>query len=352
VSGWALHQGVDPIQHLGGTLIDVHHSGGGDNDTNMIIVPDAGSVGLLKNGKGKDNQRSEIECEVNVTEDGDGRRKFEPWVASMLHLQVTAIGVWVDDVGHDDKTEIHPMDLIIARVESSALHTDWIGELARQQGLRVGTTLFAYRYAAASDHRSVFFGDGRTALSNRTRATKVTLAFPTRPIGPTSPQIQVRSGGARNAGSHFDNVAINGNTANVNLVVTVKDRDHGGPGFDLAEVALFWAGTHHLEYNPTDLDFGQTLVRRFVTRQVTIDNIGSEPVTLTVAGSRPGSAFVWAAVPTTTLPAGGSLRITATFTPTTAGTFIDQMSVVSNAEGSPQAVRLEGRGIRFGGGFS
>jgi hypothetical protein len=342
VSGWALHQGVDPIQQLGGTLIDVHHSGGGDDDTNMIIVPDADSMGLLANRNGTANQNSEIECEVNVTEDGDGRAKFEPWVSSMLGLHVTAIGVWADDVGHENKTEIHPMDLIFARVESSALPIDWIADLAAQHGLQVGTTLFAYRYAAASDDRSDGLGGGRPPFSDQTRTTSVRLAFPDLPIGATSPQIQVRSGGARNAASHFDDVAVDGNTATVNLVVTVKDAHHEGPGFDLAEVALFWVGARHLELDPTALHFPRIAGGNSVVRQFTISNIGSEPVTLSVGGSRFPSAFNWAAIPTTTLPAGGSLPVTVEFAPDRGGAFSDQVSVVSDAEGSPHQVRLGG----------
>ncbi len=182
MSGWVLRDEDDPVRTLVGTLIDVHNAGGNvlagdDSDTNIIVVPDAATAPLLFNRNGARNVVWDIECEVNVTEDGDGRSSFESWVSSMVGLEVTAKGVYVDDTGHDDKTEIHPMDLIIARVAGSALPDDWIGDLARQNALQVGVGLFAFRYAAASDDRggTVF---EFPPLAGQTRATSVTLPFP------------------------------------------------------------------------------------------------------------------------------------------------------------------------------
>jgi len=343
MAGWALHQGVGPIQFLSGTLIDVHNSGGlpgGDSDTNLIIVPDANSTGLLINRHGKANEKFEIECEIHVTEDRDGRAKFEHWVSTMLGLPVTAIGVWTDDTGHDDKTEIHPMDLMFTRVEGSALPTDWIADLARQHGLQVGTTLFAYRYAAASDNR----GEGiltSPPLANQTRATSVTLPFPPRPIGAVSPQLEVRSGGARNAASHFDDVVFAGSTATINLVVTVKDTDHDGPGFDLAEIALFWKGVRSLDI-PPELHFGLAKLGEAIVRNFTIVNDGSEPVSLTVPGAPFPSSFEWNGMPSTVLTPGASFTVTVTFSPQAVGTHNGAVSVISDAQGSPHLVSLKG----------
>lgn len=249
MSGWVLRDINSPLRTLVGTLTEVYNSDGlvGDGDTNVKIVPvpDEPNTTLLKNRKGVDNRDGTIECEVNVTEDGDARSHYESWVSSMIGAEVTAKGVYVDDEGHHDKTEIHPVDLIVARVNGSALPTDWIADVAAQHHLQVGIGLFAYRYAAASDDRDGVAW-GAPPLAKQTRTTSVTLPFPSRPgstrfpiAGTTTPQVERRSGGARHAGSHID-MTVTGDTASAELVVTVKAVDHGGPGFDLGELALYW----------------------------------------------------------------------------------------------------------------
>jgi HYDIN/CFA65/VesB-like, Ig-like domain len=267
-------------------------------------------------------------------------------VSSMIGMEVMAKGVYVDDTGHHDKTEIHPMDLIVARVERSALTTEWIGEVARQNGLQVGVGLFAYRYAAASDNRDDSIpdgvGDGWPPLARLTRATSVTLPFPPRPAGAESPQIEARSGGARNAGSHID-TEVTGDTAFAKLVVTVKAGGDDGPGFDLAEVALYWIGSRALEVLPASLDFGLIGIGELTVRTIAVTNVGSSPVTITVAGSTFPSAFSWTDVPATTVPPGGSIPMTVEFSPLMSGVHTDTVSVVSDAAGSPHVVRLKGR---------
>ncbi len=89
MSGWALRDESDLVRTLVGTLIDIHNAGGNvlagdDSDTNMILVPDAPSAPLLINRHGARNVVYDIECEVNVTEDGDGRSSFENWVRRWL----------------------------------------------------------------------------------------------------------------------------------------------------------------------------------------------------------------------------------------------------------------------------
>jgi hypothetical protein len=262
-------------------------------------------------------------------------------VSSMVGLEVTAKGVYVDDTGHDDKTEIHPMDLMIARVAGSALPIDWISDLATQNALQVDVGLFAFRYAAASDDRGGVVFES-PPLAEQTRATTVTLPFPPRPPGATDPQVEVRSAGARNAASHID-TTVGGDTASADLVVTVKSGDHGGPGFDLAEIALYWSAARALEVSPSALDFGLIGVGEVTLRTITIGNVGSAEVAVTVAGSTFPSPFSWTDVPTTVLPAGASLPLTVQFAPDEAGRHLDSVRVVSDAAGSPHVVRLEGR---------
>lgn len=343
MSGWFLRDQSSPVQTLVGTLTDVHNAGTGfnqDGDTNLTIVPNDASRDLVKNREGVWNREGTIECEINVTEDGAGRSRYERWVSSMIGMEVQAKGVFVDDTGHDNKTEIHPMDLIVAQVSSSALVGDWIGDVARQHGLQVGTGLFAYRYAAASDNRSDGLFGGWPPLSRQTRATSATLPFPVRPAGAISPEVEVRSAGARNAASHI-NTTVVGDTASAALVVTVKADRHGGPGFDLAEVALYWAGTRLLDVSPTSLSFGLIGIGEAVRRTFTIANAGTETVTVRVPDGS-SSAFSWNSVAATALVPGASFPVTVEFSPTVAGRYTDSVSIISDAPGDPH-VSLEGR---------
>lgn len=181
------------------------------------------------------------------------------------------------------------------------------------------------------------------ALARQTRATSVTLPFPARPAGAIGPQVEVRSAGARNAGSHI-NTTVTGDTAVADLVVTVKAAGDGGPGFDLAEVALYWVGPRRLEVGPASLSFGLIGIGEATVRRFTISNVGSEPVTVTVPGSPFPSSFGWTGMPATALAPGGSFPVTVEFSPLTSGTHTGTVSVISDAQGSPHVVGLDGRG--------
>jgi HYDIN/CFA65/VesB-like, Ig-like domain len=133
---WFLRDWTSPQRVLIGTLTDVHDSSGildgGDNDTNLEIVPrpEPEFQDLLKNRQTPPqvNKNGLIECEVNVG--SDWRSQYEFFVNSLVGREVTAQGVFVDDDGHGSKTELHPMDVIFARVADSQLPGDWIGALA------------------------------------------------------------------------------------------------------------------------------------------------------------------------------------------------------------------------------
>jgi Abnormal spindle-like microcephaly-assoc'd, ASPM-SPD-2-Hydin len=340
MSGWFVRDENSPVRTMVGTLTDVYNAD--DGDTNLVIVPNADSAPLLANRHGMDNITGTIECEINVTEDGNGRSSYESWVASMVGMEVTAQGVYVDDTGHEDKTELHPTDILVVRVDRSAQPQDWIGELAAQHGLQVGGGLFAYRYAAASDDRDDGLNGGWPPFSRQTRVTTVKLPFPIRPVGAVSPEIEARSAEARNAASHID-LDVTGDPASATLVVTVKADGHGGPGFDLAEVALYWVGSRVVEVSPSSLGFGLIGIGESVVRRFTVINVGSAPATITVPGSTFPGAFGWSDVPTTTLAPGGSFVVTVEFSPLAAGVHTGTVSVISDAAGSPHRVRLDGR---------
>src|SRR5581483_11880215 len=67
---------------------------------------------------------SQIECEINVP--SDGRDQYEAWVRSMIGLSVTAQGVYVDDTGERDKSELHPLDIVVAEVDAPQVPGNWI----------------------------------------------------------------------------------------------------------------------------------------------------------------------------------------------------------------------------------
>jgi hypothetical protein len=118
-------------------LVDVHHSD--DDDTNLDIQPvGQSSIDLFTDLAGVPNANGLVDCEVSVTEDGDRRSKYQAWGSSLVGSEVVAKGVFVEDEGHDNKTELHPMDIIVAPVGASRLPTDWIGQLAGEPGLTVG----------------------------------------------------------------------------------------------------------------------------------------------------------------------------------------------------------------------
>jgi hypothetical protein len=87
----------------------------------------------------------------------------------MINSTVTATGVYVDDDGHPPaRTELHPVDLVIGPVTRSLISgDDWIAKRAADSGVRVGASLFAYRYAAASDTRKGLFSRVRLAPTLR-----------------------------------------------------------------------------------------------------------------------------------------------------------------------------------------
>jgi Abnormal spindle-like microcephaly-assoc'd, ASPM-SPD-2-Hydin len=217
---------------------------------------------------------------------------------------------------------------------------DWIGDLARQHGLQIGEGLRAFRYAAASDDREGPI-DEAPPFAHQTRTTSVTLAFPDRPAGATTPNVEVRSGGARNAASHID-TDITSDNASATLVVTVKAAGHGGPGFDLGEIALYWAGPKAIQLDSTALDFGLVTVGDVAQRSLTVTNVGADVITANVPDG-PFSAFDWTHQPPTPLPPGGSFTITIDYAPLESAIHHSSLTVLSDAPGNPHIVSLRGR---------
>jgi hypothetical protein len=240
VNKWALRDPSSPQRVLVGTLTNVHISGG-DDDTNLLIAPEAGDnfQDLLANRHGDRNTDGMLECEINV---GSGwRGQHQDWVISLGEGEgkVTAVGVWVDDDGHDSKTELHPMDVIFGAVTSSKIPGDWISTLANERGLQVGTSMNAFRFAAASDDRGGLFVDS-PPLATLTRPTTFVLDLPSPPAeGDMVPTWQMRSSLAENTFVYVT-PRNDGSRKVLDITVICRSTDDDGPAVLLGEIVTFW----------------------------------------------------------------------------------------------------------------
>jgi hypothetical protein len=73
-----------------------------DGDWNIYVVPDDGSV--LKNRAGQANSNGEIEFEINTRGRPSDLANHFP-----VGSRIEGYGEWVEDTGHDNKTELHPL---------------------------------------------------------------------------------------------------------------------------------------------------------------------------------------------------------------------------------------------------
>jgi hypothetical protein len=344
-----------PQQILVGKLVDVHRSDT-DDDTSVNVQPDPTSA-LLRNRAGHKNANGWVECEINVG--SAWRADYEGWVSSLLGRTVTAHGVFVEDTEHDDKTELHPLDLVFAAVGSSHLPGDWIGSLASQQHLTVGTSLLAVRFAAASDDRD----DDRPPLSNSTRAATFTLPFPPHPQPPAheepaalpgvvpgvvprlAPLTRMRLGLQAQA-TIATHVRAQGTTTVLDVTVTCLGRDHGGPGAIAGEIVTFWGEpTARILVTPQLLSFGTVPVGEVADRSFSIESVGELPLHVTIAGSPVTNPFHWPSLDTQLAP-GTSHTVTVEFIARGVGQVTGSVPVLSSAGGGPLAVALSARAIK------
>jgi hypothetical protein len=334
---WVLRDWKSPERTVVGTLTKLYNAS--DGDTNVQIRANDASQHLLRNRHGgRNTDLGIIECEINVV--GDGRDQYEDWVRSMLGLEVTAKGVWVDDDDHNSKTELHPMDLIVASIDGSLI-PDWIGEFGRRRGLVLGTSMLAFRFAAASDDREGLLASG-PPLVEWDRPTSISLAVPPRPAGgfgwfeaaelkifkslnavtDTSPRPQL-----------------------IDLEITCNGRDYGGPGYSLGEVVTYWASPAQVGFVPDKLSFGLLGIGEVAVRTLRIWNPGIQTIVVTVLPAQGGLRdFSWQAPPVTTLLPGAGLDVPVQFSPLSHGVANDVLIVESNAQGSPHRISLRGRG--------
>ena len=352
-SKWYLRDWLSPQRTVVGTLENVHNSGGGltgDNDTNVLITPD--DPAILANRLGGPNtavaDHTQIECEVNVT--SDGRDQFENWLKTMLGRKVTAQGVYVDDTGHDNKSELHPLDIVVGQVDDTQIPGTWFDQIVVQHHVALGTSMLLYRFAAASDNRAGVVQEG-PPLAEFERDTSVTLALPPRPNG--DPSLIPTGEWQLLSGTNF-NVSIEPPRPEqgdiVNLVAFCTGVGFGNPGYVLGEVAVYWLNAAlQLSIDQTSMNFLVNLdTGDTQTHTLHIINVGTGSVTLSVSPPPPPIPpahlfpFSWHAIPTTTLSSGGVIAIEIEFTPFKKGIVQSGLSIQSNAQGFPRFVTLIG----------
>jgi hypothetical protein len=350
---WFLRDWRSPQRVLIGTLTNVHDSGGtldgGDNDTNLEITPRADFAGLLTNRHGSDNQPQDgqdpvIECEVNIG--SDWRSQYEFFVNSLVGHQVTAQGVFVDDDDHDSKTELHPMDVIFARVDDSQLPGDWVGALITQRGLVLEQSLFVTRFAAASDDREGVFLSG-PPLASWDRST--TIALPLPPVPPGTGWVPDFSLHMLRQDKATVDTAVVGDPGSgsqaIQLTTTCQGRDYGGPGVAMGEVGTFWTSQTlpAIQVSPTSVSFGTVFAGDSADRTVTITNTGHADLVITIPAPT-GNIFTWVQVSGHAIAPGASFGAEVDFSPPGVGPAHGQLRVESNAAGSPHIVTLTGTG--------
>jgi hypothetical protein len=84
-----------------------------DWDWSLFVHPAQGFEYLATDRAGVQNDNGNIECEIQPPDgfwdDGTMHRYFDP----LIGHTVTVVGTWVEDISHNNKTEIHPITSIL-----------------------------------------------------------------------------------------------------------------------------------------------------------------------------------------------------------------------------------------------
>jgi hypothetical protein len=246
MAGWLLEDPSTPQHKVVGLLSEVKpgspHGSGDDGDTGFMIRPTRPFYYVLKNKDDQWNADVKIECEINVWP--QLRSEHGNWIDSMSssHIttlgEVTAVGVWVEDTGHNNKTELHPVDVVFGRVESSLIAEDWLNDLIVNENLKIGISLYLFRFAIATDVRAFFpFDDqssGRPPLAGVTRPVTFTSDFPPPPstlVGIREPAWRIRR--AVTHGTILDTqTAVRSDCGNKVLDITITPQSLTDAEFD------------------------------------------------------------------------------------------------------------------------
>jgi hypothetical protein len=119
IQGWGV---IAESATLTGTLQSEHYSGGGgilggdfnDYDSNLEMLPAPGFEHMATNQQGVPNPGGIIECEIHLARDVPSTPDEAAIFAPCVGKTVTLTGPFVEDASHNWKTEIHPIDSLLA----------------------------------------------------------------------------------------------------------------------------------------------------------------------------------------------------------------------------------------------
>ena len=99
-----------------------------------------------------------------------------------------------------------------------------------------------------------------------------------------------------------------------------------------------------LSVNPSSVSFGSVNTGTVASRSVTLTNTGNSDVAISQIGLT-GQSFAMTGGSAVTLAASQSITVTVQFSPASAGAASGNISISSNATGSPAAIALSGTGV-------
>jgi hypothetical protein len=100
-----------------------------------------------------------------------------------------------------------------------------------------------------------------------------------------------------------------------------------------------------LTINPSSVPFGSIAVGTVGSQNVTLTNAGNGPLNIASA-SASGAGFSLTGLGAQTVNAGASVTFAAKFSPSATGSVTGNISIVSNAPGSPASIALSGTGVQ------
>ncbi len=112
-------------------------------------------------------------------------------------------------------------------------------------------------------------------------------------------------------------------------------------------IGLSGTGTQpHLAANPSSVSFGSVQVGGSASVSITLTNSGTGSVSIS-GGTASGAGYTMSGLVATSLSAGQSTSFTAKFAPTIAGSATGNISITSDAPGSPLKIALTGTGTQL-----
>jgi hypothetical protein len=135
----------------------------------------------------------------------------------------------------------------------------------------------------------------------------------------------------------------------VQVNITCRGRDYGGPGVAMGEIGTFWIQIQPaIQISPASISFGEVFVGDGTDRTVTITNTGHADLVIAIPAPA-GHVFTWEPVSGQAIVPGASFAVDVQFTPPGIGPAHGLLRVDSNAAGSPHIVTLDGKGKKAGG---